>query len=183
MRTRRHRTRTDGPKFRLPLGTMRGRFLITEGAIAAAERLLPSFRGPDGDHEGQVFLLGRELDELTILTTALAPDADHGRGHVFSDESQVATAARVARQAGLAILGQLHTHGRDYTEHSCGDDTLVLMPFEGMLSLIAPWYGRFGLRPLWSLGVHQYQDDGWALLTSESVREGFHIVASGIDLR
>lgn len=107
--TVRRRTRTNSPKFRLPVGEMRGRFLITEGALAAAERLLPSFRGPDGDHEGQVFLLGREMGELTILTTSLAPGADHGRGHVLSDASQVAAAARAARHASVAILGQLHT--------------------------------------------------------------------------
>jgi hypothetical protein len=181
MMRRSQRARKWSP--RLPVANLRGDFLITEGAVAAAERLLPSFRGPDGDHEGLVFLLGREFDGLTVVTSALAPDADHGPGHVMCDEAGVAAAASRARAHGLGILGQLHTHGRDWTEHSLGDDELIVMPFEGMVSLIAPWYGRVGLRPLHGLGVHQHQDGAWVLIRPGSVREKFRVVPDGLDLR
>jgi hypothetical protein len=168
---------------RLAVRPLRGRYLITQAAVDAAARLLPTFRGPDGDHEGLVFLLGRELGPITLLTTALAPDADHGPGHVMCDEAAVAAAARAARSHGLGILAQLHSHPRAWTEHSEGDDRLVLMPFEGMLSLIAPWYGRVGLQPLHALGVHQHQDGEWVLAEPASVRERLHVIPDGIDLR
>jgi hypothetical protein len=167
----------------LPQGELRGRFTITDAAVNAAERLLPSFRGPDGDHEGIVFLLGRELPGLTIFTSVLAPDADHGEGHVICEPSAVSGAQRAAREYGLGIIGQLHSHPCDSTEHSVGDDSLVLMPFEGMLSVVAPWYGRVGLRPLHGLGVHQYQDGRWVLMSSESVRASFTIMPTSFDLR
>ncbi|HMJ35620.1 MAG TPA: hypothetical protein VK501_17050 [Baekduia sp.] len=170
-------------KSRLPVRDLRGNFLITDSALDAAARLLPSYRGADGDHEGLVFLLGRETETLTIFTTALAPDADHGWGHVICDEAAVGSAARSARAHGLGILGQVHTHGRDATEHSIGDDTLIVMPFEGMLSIIAPWYGRVGLRPLKALGVHQFQDERWVLIHPASVRDRFRVIPDGIDLR
>jgi hypothetical protein len=168
---------------RLPIREMRGHYLITQSAVDAAARLLPTFRGPDGDHEGLVFLLGRELDTVTLLTTALAPDADHGPGHVICDEAAVGAAGRAARAHRLGILAQLHSHPRDWTEHSVGDDSLIVMPFEGMLSLIAPWYGRVGLEPLHALGAHQYQDGRWVAISRESVREQLHIVPDAIDLR
>lgn len=172
-----------GWKPRLPVRDLRGRFLVSEHAIMAAERLLPSFRGPDGDHEGIVFLLGHEAPSATLITTVLAPEADHGWDHVICSEDQFAAATTTAHSHGLGILGQLHTHGNASTEHSVGDDTLILMPFEGSLSLIAPWYGRVGLRPLHGLGVHQYQDGRWVLIHPDGVREHMHLLPSSVDLR
>jgi len=162
---------------------LRGEFAITEGAVSAAERLLPGFRGPEGDHEGIVFLLGRELGSLTLLTTALAPDADHGPGHVICQPDAVAAAQRAGRKLGLALLAQLHSHPDDRIEHSEGDDDLVLMPFEGMLSIVAPWYGRVGLRPLAGLGVHQFQDGRWVLADPAGVAERLRLLPAEIDLR
>lgn len=167
----------------LPRGELRGEFAIAQGAVFAAERLLPSFRGPDGDHEGMVFLLGRELGTLTLLTTALAPDANHGPGHVICDPSAVAAAQRAGREAGLALLAQMHSHPKGWIEHSEGDDELVLMPFEGMLSIVAPWYGRVGLQPIHGLGVHQFQDGRWVLAEPASVRERLRVLPTEIDLR
>lgn len=175
--------RTARPVRKLPTGGLRGRFTIAEAALDAAERLLPTFRGPDGDHEGMIFLLGRELDDLTIYTSTLAPNADHGEGHVVCAPEDISAAQRGARAAGLGLLAQLHSHPRAGTQHSEGDDDLVLMPFEGMLSIVAPWYGRTGLRPLHGLGVHQYQDGRWVLMTPGSVREKFTIAPQAIDLR
>jgi hypothetical protein len=57
------------------------------------------------------------------------------------------------------------------------------MPFEGMVSLVVPWYGRVGLRPLSGLGVHQYQDGRWVLIESNSVRKRLTVVPTWIDLR
>jgi hypothetical protein len=166
-----------------PRPSLRGRFLLIESALDSAERLLPTYRGSDGDHEGLAFLLGTEAPGLTVFTSVLAPEADHGHGHVICTAEQVAAAARAARQQRLALLGQVHSHPRDSTHHSAGDDDLVLMPFEGMLSFVAPWFCRHGLRPIHTLGVHQYQDASWVEVCAESVRAGIAVVPAAIDLR
>jgi hypothetical protein len=167
----------------LPVGQLIGRFAITDAALLEAERLLPSYRGPDGDHEGIIFLLGLEVPTLTVFLGALAPLADHGVGHVLCSAEQVLRSSRAARAAGISILGQLHSHPTGETSHSKGDDSLVLMPFEGMLSIVAPHYGRVGLRPLDGLGVHQFQGGRWVMCTPATVRQAFRIVPSSIDLR
>lgn len=177
------RGRRAEPIRRLPLRPLRGETLITAGAIGEAERLLPSYRDPRGDHEGIVFLLGRQLGALTVLTSALAPEAETTSGSVSCSPEQMDEAIRAARQAGLGILCQLHSHPSGWTEHSVGDDSMVFMPFEGMISIVAPWYGRVGLRPLQNLGVHQYQDGRWIQAEQASVAERFNIVPDGIDLR
>jgi hypothetical protein len=169
-------------RWALPRAVLRGRFFITESAVAAAERLLPTFRGPDGDHEGVLFMLGFETPKWTLFTSVIAPDADHGRGHVRADEAAVAAAARDARKYGLGVLGEIHSHPDGWTEHSEGDDELVLMPFEGMLSLVVPRFGHWGMRPLDSLGVHQYQDGRWVAV-AHGIREGFTLIPAALDVR
>ena len=57
-------------------------------------------------------------------------------------ETAFADVARRARSMHLGILAQVHSHPGADTRHSDGDDELVVMPFENMLSLVAPHYGR-----------------------------------------
>jgi proteasome lid subunit RPN8/RPN11 len=167
----------------LPEGPLLGRFLVTSEAIDEAERLLTTYRGPDGDHEGIVFWCGPDAAHVALITTAIAPAAHHRRGGVHCDEASVAEMMKAARELGVAVRAQVHTHPGAGTIHSDGDDDLILMPSEGMLSIIVPHYGHLGLRPLDSLGVHQYQERQWVLLDRGSVREGITEVPGGVDLR
>ena len=73
---------------------------------------------------------------------------------------------------GLGILAQVHSHpGRD-TRHSDGDDDLVVMPFENMLSLVAPYYGR-AIRAITDFSVHQFQDRRWVFVHTRVGLIGF----------
>ncbi len=66
--------------------------------------------------------------------------------------------------------------------HSDGDDDLVLLPFEGMLSVVAPHYG-IEVRSIEDFTFHQYQRGQWVLCTSESVAAGVITVPTIVDLR
>ncbi len=93
-----------------PSGELEGRFAITAAALDALERLLPTYRGTDGPHEGIAFLCGFELSYLTVYTTAIAPAADHGRGHVQCSDTDLASVTAAARRNGVGLLAQVHTH-------------------------------------------------------------------------
>jgi len=166
-----------------PRVDLRGRFLLAEPALAETERLLPTYRGADGDHEGLVFLCGREIGSTTLLCMAVAPEAAHGRGHVMADQQAVGGVVAAARTLGLGVLAQVHSHPGAVTHHSRGDDHMVLMPFEGMLSIVAPHYGHFGIRPLHGIGVHQFQDGRWRLATENSIADNVTIIPGSLDLR
>lgn len=167
----------------MPRGPLRGEFAFHEQAVSETERLIPTFRGPEGDHEGMVFLLGVQDEERTIFTSAVAPDADHGPGHVICTAEAVLSVQQAGRAQGLGLLGQVHSHPSASTIHSLGDDDLVLMPFEGMLSIVLPWYGQWGMRPFDSLGVHQFQDGRWVAVERDSIRSSLLEIPGGIDLR
>jgi hypothetical protein len=168
----------------LPTGPLRGKLIIVTSAWTDAERLLPTYRGRRGDHEGIAFLLGvRPALDAMLITTAIAPAADHGPGHVVCNEQQMLAATLAGRELGITLLGQLHSHPSGWIEHSPGDDHLVFMPREGMVSIVAPNYGHTGLRPIATLGFHQFQDGRWVLIDSDSVAEEVTLLPASIDLR
>lgn len=145
----------------LPVGPVRGRLVVNNAVIEATKSALQRFAGADGRHEGVVFWLGRVVGADTYVLSALVPRADHGRGRVIVSETDVGLAARAARRRALAIVAQVHSHPGDDTRHSDGDDRLVLMPFEGMFSVVVARYGDGGLIPDEGVGLHQYQDGRW----------------------
>jgi proteasome lid subunit RPN8/RPN11 len=145
----------------LPTGVNRGRLIVPLEIAGVTQRALQSFSGTDGAHEGLVYWAGRRCGDDTLVLSAIAPPSDHGPQHVFVAAEHVGPMARRARAAGLAIVAQVHSHPGDDTRHSDGDDTLILMPSEGMFSLVVARYGRGGIHPTEGAGLHQYQDRRW----------------------
>ncbi len=162
----------------LPCGFLRGRYRISSGLIHDTQKALRGFFESgrhEGGHEGLCYWAGREDADMTNLEAAVVPAARHGRYGVFVSEAAFAEVARQARAMGLGILAQVHSHpGRD-TRHSDGDDDLVVMPFENMLSLVAPHYGQT-VRAIADFSVHQFQDRRWVLCTRESMSSAFATV-------
>lgn len=164
----------------LPRGVLRGQYRLTRNLIDDTKQALKGFFDAgrhEGGHEGLCYWAGREEPNLTSLEVVVVPSAQHGKYGVFVSEAGFADVARRARAMGLGILAQVHSHpGRD-TRHSDGDDDLIVMPFENMLSLVAPHYGRF-LHTMADFSVHQYQERRWVLCSRASVSSTFETVPS-----
>jgi proteasome lid subunit RPN8/RPN11 len=136
----------------------------------------------DGGHEGMAFWAGREHDGSTYILQAIVPDAEHSDQRVMASAAAVGMAARKARESGLGILCQVHSHPGSDTRHSDGDDDLVLLPFEGMLSIVVRDFGLcFSTAD--EVSVHQFQDGKWVLCSPKSVESGLILVPSLVDLR
>ena len=164
-----HRTRP------LPRATLRGRYEISPNLIDDTQRALSTFYEAgrhEGGHEGLCYWAGREQPYLTSLEAVVVPIAHHGKYGVFVSEAAFADVARRARARGLGVLAQVHSHPGHDTRHSDGDDDLVVMPFQNMLSLVAPYYGQL-LRAITDFSVHQYQDRRWVLCDRKSVSASF----------
>jgi hypothetical protein len=95
----------------------------------------------------------------------------------------MAALTAAARAEGLGVLCQVHSHPGSHTGHSFGDDEMIFMPFEQMLSIVVPRYGHFGMRPLDSLGVHQFQDGQWVICEHASVKRQLRIIPADKDIR
>lgn len=149
---------------RLPQAPSRGHLLVVEAVATETLRALRGFAGPDGRHEGIVLWAGHRLEGDTVVCSCVVPEAEHTVGSVRIGHAAVGAAARAVRRAGLVIVSQVHSHpGRD-TRHSVGDDSMILLPFEGMFSLVVAFYGDGGILPEEGSGLHQFQDGRWVLL-------------------
>lgn len=179
---------SDPPVYRtrpLPVGELQGSFLVAQSTIAATREALISFALAgirDGGHEGMAFWAGREADGATLILQTIVPDADHSDQRVMASAEAVGKAARAARGAGLGVLCQVHSHPGSDARHSDGDDDLVLLPFEGMLSIVVPDFGLH-FSSLADACVHQFQKGKWVLCSPKSVSSNMVVVPSSVDLR
>ena len=162
----------------LPCGALKGQYKLSHNLIYDTKQALTWFYKAgrqEGGHEGICFWAGREESNLTRLEAVIVPTAQHEQYGVFVTEVCFAKAARQAREMGFGILAQVHSHPGCDTRHSDWDDDLVIMPFENMLSLVAPHYGRF-INAITDFSVHQYQSKQWVLCDSNSVSESIEIM-------
>jgi proteasome lid subunit RPN8/RPN11 len=167
----------------LRIAPARGRIVVGADVIHQTADALTSFCDAGGDpHEGLVYWAGRRIAESTLVMAAIAPAAKHESLRVIADERAIGFVARAARSQGLGIVAQVHSHPNRDTNHSIGDNQLVLMPFEGMFSIVVADYGRGSLEPGASLGVHEFQGGRWIRVRPLDSKT-LTIVPALIDLR
>jgi hypothetical protein len=169
----------------LPTGPIIGEFIVAQHLVPATRDALVEFALgglEDGGHEGLVLWAGRELGAVTVYVTVIVPRAEHGPQGVHVTREGVGDAARAARERRLGILAQVHSHPGPDGRHSDGDDDLVMMPFSGMLSIVAPHYGR-DFRHITDCAVHQYQQGRWVWCDPESVARNIILAPVTLDTR
>lgn len=170
--------RVDGPS--LTAQPPRPMFAINESVIAQSECWLrsPRWRG----RESIVYWTGVKRDDLWLVTTVIKPRAVTTRGSFRTSGEDNARVVEFLSQAGLALLGQVHTHGGGYVEHSVGDDEDAFMPKENMISIVVPEYGRRGMRPLDRCGVHRYESGRFRRLQPAEIDADVCIVPTSRNL-
>lgn len=179
---------TDMPVYRirtLPQCDLEGRFLLPDAVVDQTREALVSFALAgirDRGHEGLVFWAGLQHGPLAAFTTVVIPNADHSAQRVFVQEKAYGRAVTEAKRAGIVLLAQVHSHPGADARHSDGDDDLIIMPFEGMLSIVVPNYG-IGWQDMTEAKVHQYQDRRWYLCSDASVRRGITVAPIVVDSR
>jgi proteasome lid subunit RPN8/RPN11 len=152
----------------LPVRPAIGHLVVAESVIHRTREMLQEAGQQEPPHEGLVWWLGRQVGSDSLIVSAHRPPVSSGPDFVFTDEAAAGTAGRLARRNRLGVVAQIHSHPGSDTRHSDGDDDLILMPFEGMFSLVIADYGRGGLTLAEGAGLHQYQDGQWILVDPES---------------
>jgi proteasome lid subunit RPN8/RPN11 len=163
----------------LPTGPATGRLTVAEQVVSATRAALQASSGDHRSHEGLVFWLGRTVGGDTLVLAMAAPPTAHSVNGVFITEPAVLATTRAARTAGLGLVAQVHSHPGVDTRHSDGDDRLILMPYEGMFSLVIADYGHGSLLPARGAGLHQFQNGRWVHITDDALTVVSAVVAIG----
>lgn len=106
--------------------------------------------------EGVVYWFGIEDTRAAVVTTLVVPNADTTAGSVKTSPEVNAEALTVIIGSPLVYLGQAHSHPDHHVRHSCFDDEETFARFDGAISVVVPWFGRYGLY-LPECGIYRHQ--------------------------
>jgi hypothetical protein len=99
-----------------------------------------------------------------VIAVAVPRQYNHW-GHYRVESDSVAAMATATRAHGWKNLSQVHTHPGSAIEHSRYDDAHANS--RRALSLVFPFYGQWKGPWPQGMGVHEFQNDYWHLLSSE----------------
>ena len=103
---------------------------VTEGLSAGVER----------GHEGIVYFVGLTTGTTTLALATVVPEAATTPGSVDVSATEMGKVVSRAAEAGLQVVGQLHTHpGTAF--HSAGDLAGMRIRYPGYISIVVPEYG------------------------------------------
>lgn len=117
---------------------------IPESLLRTSGQLVASF-AEQRPSEGIVYWFGLELGARAVVTTLVVPNADTSRGDVRTSAEANAEAMSAIIGTPLVLLGQVHSHPAGHVGHSAVDDAETFARFESALSLVVPYFARYGL--------------------------------------
>jgi hypothetical protein len=152
---------------------------ITDELAQRTAAVLDSFasRRPS---EGVVYWFGIEAPPAAVITTLIVPDADTRDGCVRTSVHANAKAIAVITDTPLVYLGQAHSHPGRNVSHSYLDDQETFATFDGAISIVVPWFGRYGLK-IQECGFYRHL--GGKFRQIENAESHFRILPAFADLR
>jgi proteasome lid subunit RPN8/RPN11 len=142
------------------------RLIMTEASVLAMRDCMAAeiARG----HEGIAYLLGQTNSATTIVIGAIRPEARTAVGSFSVTSIAMARIVRKATDAGLQVIGQIHTHpGQAY--HSDGDEDGARIVYDGYVSIVVPDYGR-RLPSLAEAAFYFYRGEAFSELNGKAVK-------------
>lgn len=123
-----------------------------------------------GMRESACLWLGMLDDEGNGLVKALVLPRQVNRPFNYSVSGEaMLQVADLARAHGWTVVGAIHSHPGHGVEHSSYDDEMT--PSRRALSIVVPTYGRWSAPWPRGLGVHEYFEKYWHLLSDEHARK------------
>jgi hypothetical protein len=135
-------------KSRIPL------VLITDVLADRTAVLLDSFAS-ERPSEGVVYWFGVVDNAFAVVTTLVVPDAVAEIRGVRTSVEANANVVEAMAGTPLVLVGQAHSHPSSDVSHSVVDDRETFARFEGAISVVVPWFGRYGF-DLTKCGVHRH---------------------------
>ena len=154
------------PAFR-PVARLPKRCLImTEASVLAMRECMAEeiLRG----HEGIAYLIGQTNGATTVVVGAMRPEARTTVGSFSVTSIAMAAVVRAATDAGLQVIGQIHTHPGD-AYHSGGDEDGARIVYDGYVSIVVPEYGR-RLPSLDGAAIYFYRSEAFSELNARAVQ-------------
>jgi|SRR5581483_1191733 len=147
---------------------------------AFAESLSEMARDGSCGNEGVALWLGRRADGTAHITQVVAlrgPGVIKRPRFLRIDSCLLNEVADLARERGLCLVGQIHSHGGRWTDLSETDRTYgICVP--GYLSIVAPGFALESDLSIADCGIHVYEPPhGYRRLPLPEVRDRVQVVS------
>jgi proteasome lid subunit RPN8/RPN11 len=152
--------------------------LLTDHVVDGTVTYLQQAPRGGGPHEGIVYWAGRSTPDVWTVTTCIAPEAATSSGGFETSPAGNGEVIMFLARYGLELLAQIHSHPGRFVDHSDGDDTGALMPYENYLSIVVPEYARRGIADLRACGIHRFERSRFRRLSQSEVAETLCVVPS-----
>ena len=156
--------------------------LICEDIINKTNSMMVSRKGFKYQ-ENVLYWAGFSLDQYSVVTTCIAPEAKLSTGSFYTSSVSNAKVIAYLSRYHLQLIAQLHTHCGDHIEHSHGDDLGALMPFDGFFSIVVPHYGTTGIWPISKCGIYYFSDSSFRKATDIFIEQNISLIPSNGNLR
>jgi hypothetical protein len=145
--------------------------------------LLKQFQRTRRRVEQVAYLDGIALDDrLMVVTTLVFPNADLHPRHFTVAAAAMSEAGQHFRQFGLQRLAQVHTHPKDWVDHSDFDDSMAYSQHPGALSIVVPHHGK-DHPALYACGIHLRTERDWVRLQGDQISDHIRVVPGFLDFR
>jgi hypothetical protein len=131
--------------------------------------------------EGVVYWAGTVNESEYKISAAIAPKVKASRYGFFTDHNSNARFVEFINDNDLVYISQVHSHPGKWVDHSPVDDEGTAFRSEGLLSVVVPCFGRNGMLPLTSNGIHRYHLRKFTRLSNAYVKKHFKIINTSID--
>ncbi|HEX9929513.1 MAG TPA: hypothetical protein VGB02_13325 [Pyrinomonadaceae bacterium] len=154
---------------------------ITDSLLAETGNLLASF-AEKKRFEGIVYWFGLEMEEKSVVTSLIVPDADTSWGCISTSPEANAEVLRLIVGTPLILLGQAHSHPGNKVRHSDIDNRQTFASFEGSISIVVPYFGKKGIN-LRRCGIHRHVSGSFKLISPKEIEKHLVVVPGNADLR
>ena len=167
-----------------PVGKIRPdrleRLLICEQVLGPVEHHL---RASGLEHREEAALIAGYIigGDIGIGTTVLLPYTESSSVSCALPFEVTLGCVELIQDADQVLLAQMHTHPGRFCTHSGVDDRGAFSDCAGLLSVVVPLFGRYGVRRLLErgIGIHERMPTGdWRKLPEAEGRKRLTIIPS-----
>jgi proteasome lid subunit RPN8/RPN11 len=164
----------------------RYRYTISKGVIEMTNKILEEYRKLMPSNEGFVYWAGTLVKNEIRINTVIVPETESDKGSVMIPPEANFYVVQSLSEHKLQHIGQVHSHPGSWVDHSEGDNEWASFKTKGLVSIVVPNYGKNGMFPLTTCGVHRFKDEHFIRLSKKYIQQHFKIIkcdATLIDLR
>jgi hypothetical protein len=151
---------------------------ISEEVINYTTRILREYGTKKPASEGLVYWGGIKNNSDIIISTCIVPKIKATRYNLKVDHHANFKVVESLNSNKVIHLGQVHTHPFDWVGHSITDDEGAAFKVKGLLSIVVPYFAKYGMLPINICGIHRYDTGQFHRLSDEYITRQFHTVSN-----